>query len=105
MLCFTSSTLRLQTNNLIGTGSFSFILMFLLFISSAFVPIETMPKAVQIFADYQPMTPIIESVRSLLMGESPGSNTLIAIIWFVGIFLLFRITAMQVYKRRMRGMK
>ncbi|PEA80513.1 hypothetical protein COL30_26440 [Bacillus pseudomycoides] len=55
-----------------GAGSFSFILMFLLFISSAFAPTETMPKAVQILADYQSMTPIIESVCSLLMENHRG---------------------------------
>jgi ABC-2 type transport system permease protein len=85
-----------------GAGVFAYILMGLLFISSAFVPTETMPAAVRIFAEYQPMTPIIGSIRSLMLGESAGSNTIIAILWCVGICVFFYIAAMRTYKHRMK---
>ncbi|MCM1566642.1 ABC transporter permease [Dehalobacter sp. 4CP] len=50
-----------------GSGVFSYLLMILIFTSSAFAPTETMPAALRHFAEVQPMTPIIDSVRSLLM--------------------------------------
>jgi ABC-2 type transport system permease protein len=85
-----------------GAGVFSYILIGLLFISSAFVPTDTMPAAVRAFAEYQPMTPIIESVRSLMLGGSADSTTLLAIGWCLAITVFFYITAMRVYRRRMK---
>jgi ABC-2 type transport system permease protein len=85
-----------------GAGVFSYILLGLLFISSAFVPTETMPAVVRAFAQYQPLTPIIESTRALMLGGSAGSGTLIAILWCLGISVFFYITAMRAYRRRMK---
>lgn len=85
-----------------GAEVFAYILMLLLFVSSAFAPTESMPAAMRTFAQYQPMTPIIESVRSLLLGEPLGSSTLVAILWCIGILVIFSIAAMRVYRRRMK---
>lgn len=83
-------------------GVFSYLLMVLVFTSSGFAPTETMPPALRVFADYQPITPVIESVRSLMMGKPVGNNVWVAILWCVGICVVFRIMAMRVYKQRMK---
>lgn len=59
-----------------------------------------MPRVVRLFAENQPMTSIIETIRSLLMNEPIGNNALIAVFWCVGILIVSYIGAMQVYKRK-----
>jgi ABC-2 type transport system permease protein len=93
-------TFGLLANSAEGAAAFSYPLLFLLFISAAFVPTASMAGIVRTFAEYQPMTPIIESVRSLLMGEPVGMNALIAVIWCMGILIAFYFAALQIYKRK-----
>lgn len=104
ILAFTwiAATFGLLAKTFEGAGVFAYILMLLLFISSAFAPTDSMPKALQVFAEYQPMTPIIESIRSLLLGEAADQTTLIAVAWCAGIAIFFCLTAMRVYKHRMK---
>ncbi len=83
-----------------AAGVFAYPMLGLLFISSSFVPTESMSGIVRAFAEHQPMTPIIEAVRSLLMNEPVGNNALIAVIWCAGILIAFYIAAMQIYKRK-----
>jgi ABC-2 type transport system permease protein len=83
-----------------GAGVFAYPMLGLLFISSAFVPTESMPGIVRAFAENQPMTPLIEAVRSLLLNEPVGNNVLFAVIWFVGILIAFYIAAIQIYKHK-----
>ena len=64
---------------------------------SAFVPTETMPKAVRIFAENQPVTSIVESVRSLLNAEPVGSEIWIALEWCVGITVVAWFFAIRLY--------
>lgn len=71
-----------------AANSYGFGLLFLPYISSAFVPIETMPDWLRPVAEHQPMNPLIESVRSLLLGQDPGSNPLIAVAWCAGLIVL-----------------
>ncbi|TGE37107.1 ABC transporter permease [Desulfosporosinus fructosivorans] len=94
-------TFGLLANSGEGAGVFAYPLLGLLFISSAFAPTESMPQVLRAFAEYQPMTPLIEAVRSLLMNEPVGNNALIAVIWCVGILVASYISAMQIYKRKM----
>jgi ABC-2 type transport system permease protein len=82
-----------------GANSLSLILVILPFISSAFVPTTSMPAGVREFAEYQPFTPIIETLRSLLMGSSPGHNALLAIAWCVAIAVLGYAWARALYNR------
>lgn len=93
-------TFGLLANSAEGAAAFSYPMLFLLFISAAFVPTDSMSGIVRTFAEYQPMTPIIESVRSLLMGEPVGMNALIAVIWCMGILIAFYFAALQIYKRK-----
>ncbi|SFD79605.1 ABC-2 type transport system permease protein [Paenibacillus catalpae] len=82
-----------------GASAFSYPLIFLPFISSAFVPTDSMPKAVRAFADNQPVTSIVEAIRSLLSDQPVGNDIWIALAWCIGIMLVAYIFAMRVYNR------
>ena len=83
-----------------GALFFAFPLIFLTMFSSAFVPTETMPKALRAFAENQPITPIVETIRALFSGEPIGNEIWIALTWCVGIMVVAWLIAMKVYKRR-----
>ncbi len=61
------------------------ILTFLPFLGSGFVPTDSMPTVLQWFADYQPFTPVIETVRGLLLGTAIGNNAVLAVAWSIVI--------------------
>ncbi|MFB9279460.1 ABC transporter permease [Cohnella cellulosilytica] len=82
-----------------GASAFSYPLIFLPFISSAFVPTDSMPKVVRAFADNQPVTSIVEAIRALLSGQPVGSDIWIAMAWCLGITLAAYTFAMRAYKR------
>ena len=90
----------LSAKSVDGAGAFSYPLIFLPFISSAFVPTESMPPVVRAFADNQPVTSIVEAIRSLLATEPVGNDIWIAIAWCVGIAIVAYFFAMRVYKRK-----
>jgi ABC-2 type transport system permease protein len=83
-----------------GASAFSYPLIFLPFISSAFVPTETMPPVVRAFAENQPVTSIVNAIRALLSRQPVGNDIWIALAWCVGITLVAYIFAMKVYKKR-----
>ena len=91
---------RLSANSPDGAGAFSYPLIFLPFISSAFVPTETMPSVVRAFAENQPVTSIVEAIRALLYGQPVGGDIWIALAWCVGIMLVAYLFAMRAYKKR-----
>jgi ABC-2 type transport system permease protein len=82
-------------------GIFSYVLVALGFVSSSFVPIETMPEALAAFARCQPMTPIADSVRLLLLGRPPGASLWIALAWCLGIGAAFWALSVRAYKQKM----
>jgi ABC-2 type transport system permease protein len=73
-----------------GAGAFSYPLIFLPFISSAFVPTDTMPSAVRAFAENQPVTPMVEAIRNLL-GAQPVGNDIWIVNFYCATFTLFFI--------------
>jgi len=83
-----------------SANGISAIIMFLPYLSSGFAPTETMPTALRIFAEKQPMTPIIESIRSLLMNATMDENFLPAVLWCVGILIAAYVGAVTIYKRK-----
>jgi len=83
-----------------GAGAFSYPIIFLPFISSAFVPTNTMPTAVRIFAENQPVTFIVEAIRALLSNQQAGKDIWVALAWCVGIMIVAYILAMRIYKKR-----
>ena len=83
-----------------GAGAFAYPLIFLPFISSAFVPTETMPRVVRIFAENQPVTAIVDAIRALLSNQPVGNDIWIALAWCIGITLVAYVFAMRAYKKR-----
>ena len=90
----------LTANTVAGASAFSYPLIFLPFISSAFVPTDTMPGPVRAFAEYQPVTSIVDSIRDLFIGRPVGSDIWVALAWCVGILVVAYICAMVTYRRR-----
>lgn len=80
---------------------FSYLLMGLLFISSGFVPTSTLPSGLRVFAEYQPITPIINSIRSLLTEGNIPSNLWLAFVWSIGIIIVFQALSILAYHRKM----
>ena len=68
-----------------GAGAFSFVIMFLPYVSSAFVPTDTMPAALEWIGDRQPVTPIVETLRGLMLGTPIGNHAVTALIWCAGL--------------------
>jgi ABC transporter DrrB family efflux protein len=80
--------------------SLGFILIFpLTFVSSAFVPPETMPAALQWFAEVNPFSITVNAVRALFIGDPAGNSVWGAVAWSVGIAALFAFLAVTKYKR------
>jgi ABC-2 type transport system permease protein len=74
-------------------------LILLPFLGSGFVPTESMPAGLRQFADYQPFTPVIESVRALLTGSPLGGNLVAAALWCGGLALVGFFWAQRLYAR------
>ena len=90
----------LSANSVDGAGAYSYLLILLPFVSSAFVPTASMLPGVRAFAENQPVTSIVESIRALLSGQPVGNDIWIALAWCGGITLVAYIFAMRVYKKR-----
>lgn len=86
-----------------GAGTFSFFILFFPYLSSGFVPIETMPMVLQVFSKNQPLTPVIETLRSLLMHSSVDEHLLPAILWCMGLLLFAYTASVRVYRRKERA--
>ncbi|MGA8524029.1 MAG: ABC transporter permease [Candidatus Dormiibacterota bacterium] len=83
-----------------GASAFSYPLIFLPLVSSAFVPTNTMPGPVRAFAEYQPVTSIVNSVRDLFTQQPVGADIWIALAWCVGILIVAYTFAMVLYRRK-----
>lgn len=94
-----SAALGLRAKSVESASNLPMPLMLLLFLGSGFVPTETMPGALRWFAEYQPFTPVIETLRGLLMGTPIGRNGLLAIAWSVLIGFGGYSWAMRLYSR------
>lgn len=82
-----------------GAGAFSYILLLLIFISPSFVPTDSMTPLLRGFAEHQPMTPIIETMRSLLTDGTAGDEVWIALAWILGILAASYTLALSIYRR------
>src|SRR5215212_9086293 len=91
----------LSATSVDGAGAFSYPIIFLPFISSAFVPTESMPGPVRAFAENQPVTSIVNAIRALLSGQPAGNDIWVALTWCLGILIVAYLFAMRVYKKRM----
>jgi ABC-2 type transport system permease protein len=90
----------LSATSVDGAGAFSYPILFLPFISSAFVPTQSMPAGVRAFAENQPVTSIVEAIRALLSNQPVGNHIWVALTWCVGVTLVAYLFAMRVYRKR-----
>ncbi|MFD7657705.1 ABC transporter permease [Actinosynnema sp. NPDC059797] len=85
-----------------SAGALSFFMLFLPYLSSAFVPTGTMPGVLRAISEHQPITPIIETVRGLLTGTPVGDDGWVALAWSVGLLVASFTAATLLYRRRTR---
>ncbi len=90
----------LSANSVDGASAFSYPLIFLPFISSAFVPTDTMPGPVRAFAENQPVTSVVNTIRDLFTQQPVGTDIWIALAWCVGILIVAYGFAMRIYRRK-----
>ncbi len=83
-----------------AANGFTFFFLFLPYVSSAFVPPETMPSWLHAFAEHQPVTPVIETVRGLLTGTEIGDSAAVGAAWCLGIAALAFLGARTLFARR-----
>ncbi len=83
-----------------GASAFSYPLIFLPFLSSAFVPTGTMPGPVRAFAENQPVTSIVNAIRALYTEQPVGTDIWIALAWCVGILVVGYVLATITYRRK-----
>src|SRR5215203_6028435 len=98
-LTWVAAIAGLSATSVDGAGAFAYPIIFLPFISSAFVPTESMPSGVRVFAENQPVTSIVDTLRSLLNSEPIGNEIWIALAWCVGVTVVAYFFAMRAYKR------
>jgi ABC-2 type transport system permease protein len=98
-IAWLSVALGMSTRSVETASNLPMFLMLLPFLSSGFVPTQTMPDGLRGFAENQPFTPIIETLRGLLLGTPIGNSGLIAIAWCVAISLVGFLWARRLYER------
>jgi len=90
----------LKASSIESAGGFSYIILMLLFVSSAFIPMDGMIKPVRWFAENQPMTALVGITRDLLNNNFSitSSNSLQSLVWLVGLIILFSYLSYRRYK-------
>jgi ABC-2 type transport system permease protein len=83
-----------------GANGFTFLVLFLPYVSSAFVPVHTMRAGLRAVAAHQPVTPVTETLRGLLLGTPIGSYGWQALAWCAGLFLAATVAATILFRRR-----
>lgn len=101
-LSWLSAAVGLLAKSPEAASGFTFFVLFLPYPSSAFVPIETMPTWLHGFAEHQPATPVIETVRGLLLGQPLGDSPALALAWCAGIGVLSVAAAALLFQARTR---
>lgn len=99
-LSWLSAVIGLLVKTVEGAGGFAFFMTFLPYASSGFVPIATMPTWIRGFARYQPSTPVIDTLRGLLLDRPLGSSPWLALAWCGGIAVLSAAAAGVLFRRR-----
>jgi ABC-2 type transport system permease protein len=92
----------LSAKTIDGASAFSYPLIFLPFISSAFVPTDSMPGPVAWFAENQPVTAIVDTLRALFAHRPVGTDIWVALAWLVGILVVAYAAAIAIYRRKIR---
>lgn len=90
----------LSAKSVDGASAIAWPIHFLPFISSAFVPTDSMPSVVRVFAENQPVTSVVEAIRALLSGQPVGNDLGVALAWCLGIMIVAYVFAMRVYRHQ-----
>jgi ABC-2 type transport system permease protein len=98
-LTWLSVALGMVTKTVEAASNLPMPLVFLPFLGSGFVPTDSMPVGLRWFADYQPFTPVIETLRGLLLGTAIGNSAIVAIAWCAAITLVGYLWAKKLYNR------
>ncbi|MFE5479575.1 ABC transporter permease [Nocardia sp. NPDC056541] len=99
-LSWLAAALGLLAPNPEAANGFTFVFMFLPYVSSAFVPTSSMPTWLHWYAENQPVTPVIETLRGLSMGTPIGNSWVLAVLWCAGIGLVGYIAAGALFRRQ-----
>ncbi len=99
-LIWLSAALGLAAKSVETASNTPMFLTLLPFLSSGFVPTDTMPAGLRQFAEYQPFTPVTQTVRGLITGTPIGTHAIAAVTWSVGIALASYVWALRLYSRR-----
>ncbi|GAA2797848.1 ABC transporter permease [Kribbella solani] len=90
----------LTASSVEGASAFGYPLLFLPFVSSAFVPTQTMPGPVRWFAENQPVTSIVDTIRNLFARQPVGHGVWVALAWCIGLLVVAYVLAMVIYRRK-----
>ena len=100
-LSWVSAIMGLLARSVEAVQWIGFLLVFpLTFASAAFVPTETMPRFMRLFAENQPVTHVIEAIRALMVGTPIGNHGILAVIWCVAVILIAIPTAAYIFRNR-----
>ena len=83
-----------------GASAFSYVLILLIFLSSAFAPTDGMQDVIKFIAEHQPMTPVADTLRSLLTDNQLGDKAMSAVIWTTGLLVASYAAAVSIYKHK-----
>lgn len=101
-LSWLSIVVGVVANSAEGASSLSAFAIILPYLSSGFVPTETLPKVMRIFAEHQPMTPIINTMRNALLGNPLEIRTfVIALLWCTGLVVVFYFASLALFEKRL----
>ncbi len=95
-----SAALGLVAGSPESANGFTFVILFLPYVSSAFVPPSTMPAVLRGFAENQPVTPVIETLRGLLMGTPVGPDGTLAVAWCLLLLGASWVASAVLFRRR-----
>ncbi|WP_225727033.1 MULTISPECIES: ABC transporter permease [unclassified Nocardia] len=82
-----------------AAGGFTYAIMFIPYVSGAFVPTGSMPSWLRGFAEHQPATPVVGTIRGLLMGDAVGGTAWVAVLWCVGLTVAGYTCAARLFRR------
>ena len=78
-----------------------FLITIFVFLSSAFAPTETLPTVLRVFAQYQPMTPVINALRGLMLDLPLNNEIIISLAWCIGLIIVSFTLAVNIYKSKL----
>jgi ABC-2 type transport system permease protein len=99
-LVWLSAAMGLAAKSVESASNMPMLLVLLPFFGSGFVPTDSMPAGLRVFAEYQPFTPVMDTLRGLLLGGPIGTSAVLAVAWSAGITAVGYLWARRSYERR-----